>query len=82
MSDVHLHNAARTLARILNARDPEHVYTVDVTPRDGDDASSDTDAPVGESKVGAVAKDSNTVGDRHLGTRPNRPHRHGSKQAA
>lgn len=27
---VHLANAARTLERILNARDPDHVYTVSV----------------------------------------------------
>lgn len=29
---AHLLNAARTLQRILNNRDPEHVYTVDVRP--------------------------------------------------
>lgn len=28
----HLANAARTLERILNRRDPEHVYTVHVGP--------------------------------------------------
>jgi hypothetical protein len=31
--DLHLHNAARTLERILNRRDPDHVYTVEIGPR-------------------------------------------------
>ena len=32
--DAHLHNAARTLAQILNARDPRLTYVVEVLPKE------------------------------------------------
>ncbi len=81
-SDVHLQNAARTLGRILNARDSEHVYTVDVRPLDGDDASSLSSSARGKPHIGAVAKDSNTVGNRHAGAAAHRTHGDRSKKAA
>ena len=39
---LHLVNAARVLERILNTRDSEHVYTVDIEPRDRDDAEGES----------------------------------------
>ena len=82
MSNEHLHNAAKTLASILNRRDPEHVYTVDVGPRKGNETAGGSGAPTGASQVGPIAPDSDSVLDGDLLAGPNGADPHRSKQAA
>ena len=79
---LHLANAARTLERILNREDPQHVHIVEIRPRQRNDAASGAGATAGKPKVGTVAEHPNAVGNGHARARPDRADGNGGKQAA
>ena len=49
MTDAHLHNAARSLERILRARHPHVVFTVEVIERQPDERPDPADGNAGQS---------------------------------
>lgn len=48
---VHLISAAQTLERILNLRDPKHVYVVNIRPGESDDSRRRAAATWGNHKA-------------------------------
>lgn len=48
---AHLHSAASALQRILAARDPQHVWVVEVRENDRNDPRSGTPATLGKANV-------------------------------